>query len=255
MGLYKDEYLAYTADGKARMVSTYMASDLHPSFTYWECDSGCTDTAANWVPVQLYPHDDPIGFALDPQGRPRALVWDSGWSDPAPGIVQDTYNYVWCDADCLTAANWHASTIGTPTGEVPDLYQQAETRLAIDGTGRPYVAYHYNDAYDANNGLRWYYCAQGCQADGDNSANWQRQYVETTDTLEASDPVAVAPGWMVSRWSEPGRYPRLAFDAADNVMVVYGNEHLQARTKSQSDPTMEYLTDLMLARLRLLSRP
>ncbi len=255
---FEDEYLAYTADGKIRLVCTHagdteIAPDETLGFSYWECDSGCTTSATGWRRVHIYPSDYPMGFALGPQGQPRALIYGSGNYGASPAIQPDTYNYVWCNTNCLSAGNWHASTIGSPAGEVPDIYQQESTRLAIDGTGRPYVAYYYEDpqTYD-NTGLRWYYCPQNCQVEGNNAANWHKQFIETVRTLDASDPIPVEPGYLVSVWSHPGRFPRLAFDVAGNVQTVYGNWHQQMRWNGSS---IESYVDLALARLRLLKRP
>lgn len=252
------EYIAFTADGKPRLATTYQGSygtvDEDPSFTYWECDSGCATSAANWSHVSLYPQDSPFGFALSPSGKARGLIFGSGWANYSPDIVPDTYNYVWCDADCLSAASWHASTIGSPTGEGDNIYAQQEARLAVDRTGRPYVVYHAADAYnEANNGVAMYYCASGCQADGDNAANWHRQLVETTTTLEAAEPIAPEYPYVATLWEAVGQFPRIAFDAAGNPRLVYGNIHWQIGRDTNNNPT--HTEDLVMARLRLINRP
>jgi hypothetical protein len=256
---FENEYLTFTADGKARLATTYSGSigtpDEDRGFTYWECDAACSASAANWSHVHLYPEDDPLGFALSPTGQPRGLIYGSGYANYSPDIVPDTFSYVWCDGGCLDADNWHESTIGSPTGEAEDaVFPHQEARLAVDGAGRPYVVYYYGDAYnESNNGLHVYYCTGGCQADGNNYANWHRELVETTTSLEAAEPIDAAYPYVSTIWQYVGRFPRIAFDAAGNVRLVYGNTHWQLGWDTNNH--IVHHEDLVVARLKLLERP
>ena len=98
-----------------------------------------------------------------------------------------------------------------------------------------------------------YYCTSGCQADGNNAANWHRQMIETTTSLDTDEPIAVATGYLTSRWEYVGHYPRLAFASSGDLRLVYGNHHFQGKFDSNNHIQLD--TDLVVARLKLLAKP
>jgi hypothetical protein len=194
---------------------------------YAECNSNCSN-AANWGSVgQIAPiydfSDNNYVLRVDAQGRPRMAYYD-GNSD------NNVLNYAWSNASPLTAGGWSSYTLNYPSRDNWTL------DLALDSQGRPSVAYSTAIIENAPDGLAYLTCTANCET---TSASWQRQFIETTDELAASYPIATTPGCVSSSWMVNG-YPSLALDAADGPSVSYMVRHGQLCYDSQGNLQILY---------------
>jgi hypothetical protein len=106
--------------------------DVYQGFAYASCDAGCT-TASGWTVTRVVAKGDPGSgsarrFALDAQGRPRAIF--ASHTDPDVGTYFDS-----CDADCGTGSNWTEVKISDAELSRPSLAIGADGRarfLALD---------------------------------------------------------------------------------------------------------------------------
>jgi hypothetical protein len=178
------------------------------SLVYAECNSSCS-TAANWGSMALFDvgYQYNYGFALrvDAQGRPRIAYYDGNVN---PYVLY----YAWSNASPLTAGGWHSYTLNYPTNDDIPL------DLALDSQGRPAVVFA-TDKLD----LSYVTCTANCES---TSSTWQQQFIETSDELNASNPIAQIPTCSPPTWMIEG-YPSLALDAANNPNVSYYVKHEQ----------------------------
>ena len=127
-----------------------MLWDKYDGYRYAECDANCT-VAAAWTLIAVPTRQIDIWgvskrtLALDAQGRPRFVYTHHDWGNPAASGT----HFVWCDADCLDAANWQEARISpyplkrpmlvlTPAG-LPRL--AAYDSYQLDGKEQPLVVY------------------------------------------------------------------------------------------------------------------
>lgn len=183
--------------------------DNNSELVYAECSINCA-TAANWGSVGLfepiyYLAEYPFTLRVDTQGRPRVAYYDG---DAGNNVLY----YAWSNASPLTVGGWSSYTLNYPTNDYWSL------DLALDSQGRPAVAYP-TDTLD----LDYLTCTAACETA---SPTWQQQFIETSDDLEASYPIALNPDCVSSDWGISG-YPSLTLDAANNPNVSYRVLHVQ----------------------------
>jgi hypothetical protein len=181
---------------------------------YAECNSNCSN-AANWGSVgQIAPiydfSDNNFVLRVDTQGRPRIAYYDGNTSN-------NVLYYAWSNASPLTVGGWSSYTLNYPSRDNWTL------DLALDSQGRPSVAYSTSIIENAPDGLAYITCIAACET---TSPTWQQQFIETTDDLAASYPIATTPGCVSSSWMIYGN-PSLALDAADGPSVSYMVRHGQ----------------------------
>lgn len=186
------------------------SSSIPEVLVYNACDAGCTN-AANWTELEVEAVN-PSGatvetrlFALDGQGRPRAIV-----AAPSGNLIWFT-----CDTGCTTnAANWFYLVLPQAIG--------SQAALSVDAAGNPHVLYKTSDnAVSADNDILAYAtCAQPCL----NEANWSIGYLfligrgfqsrYAIDTDSASRPrVAFYTGSLVT--NDPAQANVLAYGWCD----------------------------------------
>jgi hypothetical protein len=202
------------------------ATGFTDTLDYAECASGCS-TAANWNSVTLTDlgSGEALSLRVDGSNRPRLAFYTGyfGSSDPNNNLLV----YAWCDTACTQDANWDNSTLGLPA------YFGAEVDLVLDQQGYPHLAYYVDDVSGSNYGLSYAACTADCETQ---AATWHAQMVETSDELDASDPVPVKSECSISSWLEVGRNPSLALDASGRPRVGYTAKHYQGGScSSQSD--------------------
>jgi hypothetical protein len=181
---------------------------------YAECNISCS-TAASWGSVGLfapiyYLAEYPFALRVDAQGSPRIAYYD-GDAD------NNVLFYAWPIASPLTVGGWSSYTLNYPTNDYWSL------DLALDSQGRPSVAYPTNIIEDTPDGLSYVTCTANCETA---SPTWQQQFIETSDDLEASYPIALNPDCVSSSWMVSG-LPSLALDAENNPSVSYRVLHMQ----------------------------
>lgn len=201
-GAYFDgPQLALNGSNQPRVV----AIDDDEQLVYAQCNANCA-LPVSWTRVTLYGgvgklmYDDPTySLRLDAAGRPRIAFY-----------LADTSNsnmyYAWSNADFTSAASWSNYGLVLPPADKRTL------DLAIDGEGRPHVAF---SSSEVNLDLAG--CTANCESP---SAAWQVEHVETSDELDASDPLPPDPGCQVSSWLV-GDYASLALDGAGNPTISY----------------------------------
>lgn len=210
--------LAFTADGRPRVVGVTGLSGEQTGLHYLACDADCGDQAS-WSATFLGERGGGpyIGWdlALDGQGRPRVVQYQGGLSDGDPGQLY----YLACDDTCDRADSWRRVAIGEPgQGVNPD--------LALDSLGRPRVAYGNRPA--SGGGLLGYAWCDGVNCAGDPN-HWRRQTVETEATLNAAFQPAIPFGCNQQVWSDAipslsldaAGHPRIAYDALNSAMCYY----------------------------------
>jgi hypothetical protein len=145
-------------------------------YQYWMCDNHCTNPA-QWMGDSIgYAYRRQVGwvesfihsFALDHQGRPRFVYYDSGSdsNDPHWGAF-----YAYCDANCTNPANWNEIRL-------LDDNQATDFDLAFSPANQPRLAFYtyLNDAWV----VVYAECNQSCNAAG----NWYGAVL--ADTVSAS---------------------------------------------------------------------
>ncbi|NLF15339.1 MAG: hypothetical protein GX597_26410 [Anaerolineaceae bacterium] len=200
--------LALNGSDQPRVVAIDGAEQL----VYAQCDANCAQ-AANWTRVTLYGgigrpmYDDPTySLRLDAAGRPRIAFY------PADASDTNLY-YAWSNANYTSAASWSEYGLVLPPADRRTL------DLAIDGAGRPRVAFATGEG-----DLDLAECTANCESA---AAAWQVEHVETNDELNASDPLPPDPGCQVSSWLV-GDYPSLALDGAGSPTVSYYARNVQS---------------------------
>ncbi|CAG0935029.1 hypothetical protein TFLX_03853 [Thermoflexales bacterium] len=187
---------------------------------YGVCTSNCTN-ADNWNSITLTDLGSGAAFSLrvDTQRRPRLAFYTGylGSGNPANNLVE----YVWCNTTCLQIANWDSYAVGLPAS------YGAEVDLALDQQNRPHLAYYVDDVVHSAYGLGYATCTTDCETQ---SAAWQAQFVETSNELDASDPIPIQSGCSISSWLEVGHTPVLALDAGGNPRIGYTAQHYQGGT-------------------------
>lgn len=216
----KKVQLAVTSDGRPRLfVISYSSpekTEYNRTYSYGECDSGCTD-ADNWKFVDVANSGDNLisevlgmrvpdrTFALDGQDRPRFIYTDANYT-----IEPDHYGafVMSCDANCLDNAAWHETDLALHIGHRHEQFTKPVLAVAKDGSlGVAANVYAFDEAgNEMKQGLYFY----GCRNDCTDRNNWSRAFVN--ETGGGSYP---SPTWDVALTSD-GR-PRLAQFAGDGL--------------------------------------
>jgi hypothetical protein len=155
--------LRLTSSGQPRLMYVGQASGLSdPSVLVFNaCDSNCA-SAASWTELPITTNvvvSDADFFALDSQGRPRAILPDAN--------NQRILTLYACDTGCAAnVTNWSATPLGV-VGQRP--------ALIFDGADGAHLLYAATDsAVSASNDVLTYgACAQDCL----NPANWAYTYL------------------------------------------------------------------------------
>jgi hypothetical protein len=203
--------LVFDPNGRPRVLGY---DSNNGELVYAECNSGCT-TAANWGSVGLfgpiyYLSEYPFVLRVDAQGRPRIAYYDGNANN-------NVLYYAWSNASPLSVGGWSSYTLNYPTNDYWSL------DLAIDRQGRPRVAYPTAIIQGSPDGMSYLTCTANCET---TSPTWQQQFIETSDDLNTSYPIALNPDCVSSSWMLVG-YPSLALGVADNPNVSYRALHIQ----------------------------
>jgi len=211
-----DFSLGFSPSGVVHL-AYYMSGD--PSLlAYAYCEANC-DNPDNWYgPTVISNLGAYEAFSLDvtSQGMPRLAYYTGYLGSDNP--ENDLLYYAWCDSDCWEAANWTVSDIGLPAR------YGLHVDLALDAQDRPHLAYYVDDISGSTYGLGYSACTAGCEG---SSPNWEVEFVETSDELDASNPVPLTGSCTLSVWLEVGHEPSLALDAAGQPRVSYTAKHYQ----------------------------
>lgn len=172
--------LALTPDGSPRILVRGRTGDPDLFvYTYWTCDSDCTQ-AAQWNSAAVGDaHPRPVGwvephsryFALDHLGRPRFVYYDDGATpeDPDWGAF-----YTYCDSDCTNAANWAESRI------VEDRFATGFA-LAFSPTGQPRLAF---TSFRPDS---WYIAYAECNSNCASPIAWSGRHLVNTVSTDVSE--------------------------------------------------------------------
>jgi hypothetical protein len=205
--------LALTPDGRPRLhVVSYSAPakvNYNRTYSYGECDSGCTD-ASNWRFVEIADSGDNLisevlgmripdrTFVVDAQGRPRFIYTDANYA-----IEPDHYGafVMACDANCTDKASWTETDLALHLGYRHEQVSKPVLSVARDGSlGVAANVYAFDEAgKELKQGLYFY----GCRTDCSMRANWLRAFVNETGS--GSYP---SPTWDLA-FTADGR-PRIA---------------------------------------------
>ena len=217
-----DFSLAFDTTGGAHLA--YRDATNYPDrLGYAEC-AAC-DNAAGWQSTLLVNIGSGAAFSfrLDAQNRPRLAFYTGylGSDNPNNNVLA----YAWCNAACTLESNWDNYALGLPT------HYGSKVDLALDQQGHPHMAYYVDNA-STSWVLGYAVCTANCE---DHTAAWQTQFVETSDDLDASDPIPLKSGCSVSSWLEVGHTPSLTLDAGGNPRIGYTAKHYQGGTCSISE--------------------
>jgi hypothetical protein len=197
--------LAFTPQGQPRIAADGISLQDEFYLYYLACDTNC-EAATNWSSTPLYDRGGgakvSYDIEIDVQGQPRIAFYQEALLDDQGARLF----YVWCNVDCLAAANWQSIDLGLGrfNGQGPD--------LVLDAAGQPHLAYA---VYDVG-GVGYSRCTGTCDTP---EALWQHQIVETRDDLRASWPVAYPINCEAGLWDS--LTPSLALDAAGNPRLAY----------------------------------
>jgi hypothetical protein len=212
-----NEELIFNSAGWPRI-----ATWLDDKVTYIECNQACTD-AENWIATTLSAvengSDSSFSLALDAQDRPR-LAFYSGFLDSDNPQDRRLF-YFWCNAqNCQAPTSWDYHMTGLPARHGHDVV------MKLDQQGRPHLAYlSENLPIGQTIGLGYATCLAACET---SAPSWQSQILETAGSLNTSNPIPIAPGYMMSSWLFIGERPSLALDpATGNVRITYDTSHWQ----------------------------
>lgn len=209
--------LAFTGDGRPRIVGISTYSGEGVGLQYFACDVACDDPASWSITTLSERGGGPYtgwDLALDSQGRPRVVQYQGGLSDGDLGRLL----YLACDDGCESADAWRRTAIGQPgQGVNPD--------LELDSLGRPRVAYGSRPTAGALLGYAW---CDGADCAG-SPEQWRQQTVETDATLNGTFTPAIPFGCDQQVWSDAipslaldaAGHPRIAYDALNSAMCYY----------------------------------
>jgi hypothetical protein len=197
--------LAFTSDGRPRVVGVLGLSGDAYGLHYLACDFGCEELSG-WSSVFLGERGGGAyagwDLELDGQDRPRVVQYQGGLTDGDPGRLY----YLACDDGCLEQGSWSRTAIATPgVGINPD--------LELSANGMPRVAH--GNMPTAGDLLGYAWCDGGCADAG----QWQLKTVETSATLDATFKPAIPLACNQQAWAEA--IPSLSLDAAGNPRINY----------------------------------
>jgi hypothetical protein len=141
---------------------------------------------------------------------------------------------MWCAGDCLAVGNWDGVSLAltaAPGGRNP--------ALALDGEGRPHIAYEYVD--DSHNGLGYLHCTSGCYTPStDYKGIWENKVVESNEALLEVYPLWVPDGCKDPAWLS-GLRPALALDSQGRARFAFEADGYNYCNKgTEEDPWFYY---------------
>lgn len=167
-----------------------------PAF-YAYCPGGYSERA-NWSFVRLGETVQDCRLALDPEGRPRLILFGPAGDPEEPSRMR--YQYAQCNEGWTDAANWTLTTVSTPIESAATRELNNNRYFAISPQGTlAFLHWRRIDYY--HDGL----VLTSCSGDGTNARNW----TETLLTSDNTDRPSLA-------FSPDGR-PRLLFGLFDNA--------------------------------------
>lgn len=216
--LYYDFSLAFSPAG-APQFAYRDATGSQDVFVYAACDSSCTvpDAWQKVILVDQIGSGSAVSLDVDSKGRPRLAYYSGYLSSENP--ANDLLSYGYCNTNCFQAASWTIRPVKLPTRYGDDV------DLVIDAQNRPHMAY-YIDATDLN-GLGYIGCSSNCES---SAPTWKNALVESSDELDAIDPIPAVSGCSLSFWLENGIEPSLALDSSGKPRVGYTAVHYQGGT-------------------------
>jgi hypothetical protein len=204
--------LAFTPQGQPRFVAEVVPlADSIPNESglyYFACDSQC-DQQESWGKVRIgergQGHDLSWDVAIDQNGGAHVGHFPAYLSEEEGSRLY----YVWCENNCLDAANWQRIYLGLPRddGQEPDVEVAANGGLRIA----------YADASTGGLGYSW------CDSDCGNVANWRHQVVETAGDLQQRWPVPHPITCDAGFWA--GLTPTLALSVAGDPYFAYDSTY------------------------------
>ena len=169
--------LVFSSTGQPRFLADYVG-DSTRELRYYACNMNCSNSA-NWSYIALIPSvaETTYSLRLDHSDRPRLVLFTGNRRLPDDNKLE----YFWCDTSCMaTTDNWNGYDLGL------DEYYGKDPDLVFDNQNRPNLAF-FVDA--SPYGLGYSNCTANCES---LSAAWNSQFIETTDELNASNPVDVS---------------------------------------------------------------
>ncbi len=226
--------LAFGQAGGPRLVySTYDSENLAQQIAYAGCDESC-QSAANWSGIVLadtasasVTYFAAFDLAVNSAGRPRLALYTG--TGVGGSLAANSLYYLTCDADqCAQDQDWSALRL-----ELPQTQGEEGVALALDGLGRPRIAYHAPPA--AGFGLFYAWCNADCATA---TQGWQAQKMEASEEVNAELPIPPWPGCSFPQCNPPippctlsfwdsGVRPALALDTAGNPRIAYDANHEQ----------------------------
>lgn len=209
--------LAFGPGGRPRVATAqFFPLDSEPAvLMYLACDDAC-DRSESWGRAALMARgggaEPSVDIAVDRDGHPRIAFFQEAMLE---GQGKRLF-YLACDDGCLDPAQWQALDLGLGSfnGQEPD--------LALDGAGRPRIAYADWD----HGGIGYAWCDGGCSAA---SGNWRHRLVDDRDAMYRAWPVAYPLNCTGGLWntltptlSLPAAGPaQIAFDATYHARCLY----------------------------------
>lgn len=202
--------LAFTADGRPRVVGVTGLSGEQTGLRYLACDELPCDDPSLWTATFLgergggpYAGWD---LELDGQDRPRVAQYQGSL---AAGDLGRLY-YLACDAGCDSADAWQRIAVGQPgQGINPD--------LELDGAGKPRIAYGSRPTAGGLLGYAW--CNSASCAD--TGAPWRQRAVESNTTLNTAFTPALPGHCRPQEQAWTDAIPSLSLDAAGHPRIAY----------------------------------
>jgi hypothetical protein len=246
--------LALTSTGHPRLAASYLDVSVNPAkryAIYVECDSYCA-TGTIGAAFDIYTCtlcNEPGGYfrlRLDSSNRPRLALY-TGAVPAGSALEANKLYYLWCNTTCGNASSndWNGYSLGLPGGV------GTYVDLALGPQNRPRLAYE-----DVTKGLVYAWCTVNCETTA--SQVWQNTLVDSSDALDASEPVPPIPPCAVASWFT-GKRASLAFDTSGNPRIAFDAEHWQGLDPVTNPPGSPgcpgFRMDQINARLAVLNQP
>jgi hypothetical protein len=177
-----------------------LASANNEEIVYFECNTNCAASAANWTITDLGQKGNNPAIAIDANGTPHVLIKTF---DAAITPDNDLLVYATCSQPCTQTSNW---------SKLPVLLvgrsQSGRFAITADSSGRPRVVYHTGPlagaAANIAQQLFYNWCNSDCATTAD---NWQ--------------------GYNPGLAADDGASPDLVLDADNRPHISYLNNESQ----------------------------